>query len=267
MAKPPIQFFRQEDFPEIKKEPWVGKLFGKLNEMSRQTQYGIDGKLSVKENISGFWWKGNIGYYTLGQSQPPYLMQEPWQNLTLQTGWGNVSATYPASYCKDSSGRVYVRGSVTQGEVATIATLPVGYRPAQPKVKPVCLIGASSGGSTTYVRINTDGTIVLQTVGTLAVDIDLSFYAYSTATVNPQKNINNAVSGFPLYIKNEMAPTDVSAIFAGYGLDITDGTTVAIPATLGPVAWIPEGAAIKVTSIGGMVPGRCYSVKLLVLGE
>lgn len=55
MAFTPIQYFRKEDFPELRKESWAEKLFGKLNEFTRQTQYSLAGNLSVEQNLSGFY--------------------------------------------------------------------------------------------------------------------------------------------------------------------------------------------------------------------
>lgn len=63
MALPPIQYFRKEDFPEIASEGWSQRLFSKLNELARQTQYGIDNNLTVTQNLSGFWWEGLIGAF------------------------------------------------------------------------------------------------------------------------------------------------------------------------------------------------------------
>lgn len=64
MAFPPIQYFRKEDFPEIAGEAWAQRIFTKLNELARQAQYGIDNNLTVTENLSAFWWEGNIGAIT-----------------------------------------------------------------------------------------------------------------------------------------------------------------------------------------------------------
>jgi len=62
MALPPIQYFRKEDFADVK-ESWPDVLLPKLNELSRQATYGIAGNLSVSQNLLGFWWNGVIGNY------------------------------------------------------------------------------------------------------------------------------------------------------------------------------------------------------------
>jgi hypothetical protein len=62
MALPPIQYFRKEDFADVK-ESWPDILLPKLNELSRQATYGIAGNLSVSQNLLGFWWSGVVGNY------------------------------------------------------------------------------------------------------------------------------------------------------------------------------------------------------------
>jgi hypothetical protein len=64
MAVPPISYFRKEDFPELKDEPWAQRLFSRLNGMARQTQYGLDKNITVQDNLSAFWWTGIVGAYT-----------------------------------------------------------------------------------------------------------------------------------------------------------------------------------------------------------
>jgi len=150
MAKPPIQYFRKEDFPEIADKTWAIELFSKLNSLARQTQYGLSEQLSVQDNLLAFWWEGNVGYY-----------------------------------------------------------------------KPV-------------------------------------------TTIFPTKA--SAISAFPFNIPSKLKDAKTNAVICVAGTDITDSTTVPVPAALGPVAWAIQGDQIVISMIGGMSPGRCYNIRLLVLG-
>jgi hypothetical protein len=162
MAKPPIQYFRREDFAEVK-EPWVDKLLPKLNELARQLTYGVDGKLSVKENLSAFWWQGDIGN------------------------------------TKDYPGIIFP-------------------------------------------------------------------FVMNTVTL-PANRITPSVSAFPFNIPNQLTPNKVNAVIVAQAKDVTVGSTAATPALLGAVAWDTVENSIRVQGINGMLAGRCYNVRLLLIGE
>ena len=163
MAKPPNQFFRKEDFAEVK-EPWIDKLLPKLNELARQTTYGVDGKLSVKDNLSAFWWTGDVGNFT------------------------------------DSPGMIF----------------PFVPNPAIPAIA---------------------------------------------------KKNTPSIQAFPFSFANSITPAKVAAIMVAQASDVTNGSGASQPALLGGVAWIADGNKLTIQGINGMVAGRCYNVKLLVLGE
>jgi len=55
---------------------------------------------------------------------------EAWANIPLVNSWVDVAGGR-ANYYKDATGRVQLRGQVSGGTVATVATLPAGYRPTQ----------------------------------------------------------------------------------------------------------------------------------------
>jgi hypothetical protein len=162
MAKPPNQYFRKEDFAEVK-EPWIDKLLPKLNELARQTTYGVDGKLSVKDNLSAFWWEGDVGNF------------------------------------KDSAGVIFP---------FTVNSAPQ------------------------VIKKNTP-----------------------------------SIQAFPFSFANQLTPAKVAAIMVAQASDVTDGSQASQPALLGGVAWVSEGNKLTIYAINGMLPGRCYNVKLLVLGE
>ena len=171
MAKPPNQFFRKEDFAEVK-EPWIDKLLPKLNELARQTTYGVDGKLSVKDNLSAFWWTGDVGNFQDYETPP---------------------------------------GATKPGIVFPFAV--------NPKIEVI-------------VKKNTP-----------------------------------SIQAFPFSFANSISPAKVAAIMVAQASDVTNGSGASQPALLGGVAWIADGNKLIIQGINGMVAGRCYNVKLLVLGE
>lgn len=74
-------------------------------------------------------------------------------------GWQNVGGAYEtAGFYLDRAGVVHLRGSVRRvsGTVATILTLPAGYRP----VARENFAAYGNGGSAAGVAVNTDGTVV-----------------------------------------------------------------------------------------------------------
>lgn len=164
MAKPPNQYFRKEDFAEVK-EPWIDKLLPKLNELARQTTYGVDGKLSVKDNLSAFWWQGDVGNY---------------QRIDDQV------------------------------------IFPFAANPDIPTI---------------------------------------------------DRKVTQCIKAFPFTFPNQLSPAKVAGIFVAQAFDVTSGSQAPQPAFLGGVGWTTEGNKIIIQGINGMIDGRCYNVRLLVLGE
>lgn len=83
-----------------------------------------------------------------------------WCNLTLQTGWVWYSATgifATPQYTKSADGVVTLKGLITGG-TGTIATLPVGYRPAAR-----LLLEAPSNSASARVDIDASGNILFMT--------------------------------------------------------------------------------------------------------
>ena len=164
MALPPIQYFRKEDFPDLAKEKWTDSLFSKLNELSRQAQYGLDRNISISQNVAGFWWDGIVGAFD------PY-----------------PGVIYP---------------------FAEHAAIPV-----------ITVKGAT------------------------------------------------AIQGFPFTIQNKIVPKVIKGVFVAQAHDATDSTRQSLPAMVSGVAWEAQGDNVKIYGINGMVLGRVYKTKLLLLSE
>ncbi|WP_438432338.1 hypothetical protein [Gorillibacterium sp. sgz500922] len=86
-----------------------------------------------------------------------------WITPTLLNGWSNrgQGTDAPASYFRNSSGFVHLRGIVTGGISGTLYTLPSGYRPLY--AVQVLAMSVSSGGTliTGYITISPSGALFL----------------------------------------------------------------------------------------------------------
>ena len=76
----------------------------------------------------------SVGDVLADPTTPAWEWDGDWVDATLLNGWtngGSGGGYAPASYRKNAAGLVSVRGMVTGGSssVATIFTLPEGYRP------------------------------------------------------------------------------------------------------------------------------------------
>lgn len=80
-----------------------------------------------------------------------------------------------------------------------------------------------------------------------------------------------AIKGFPFIFKNEITPKRVKGVFVAQSFDVTNQGRAFLPAMLSGVAWEQNvdggGDVVKVYAINGMLPKRCYQIRLLVLSE
>lgn len=87
-----------------------------------------------------------------------------WQAATLVNGFSNAGAGYaPAAFYKDTFGRVFVRGRVSQGGTfapVTIFTLPAGFRPVYRHEFPTSAVYADSV-TRSVVTVETSGAVML----------------------------------------------------------------------------------------------------------
>jgi type II secretory pathway pseudopilin PulG len=127
-----------------------------------------------KPNVSNSWLSMQAMFYPSSTTAHPVA----WNNLTLLNGWVNydVNTYTTASYTKGADGIVSVRGLVKSGTTTTdtvIATLPVGYRPAQSVL-------ATADTNSTYGRvdIDTSGNIKFESGSNVWFSLDdINFYA------------------------------------------------------------------------------------------
>lgn len=104
-----------------------------------------------------------------------------WIKPSLLNNWTDrgVDGDFPTAYCKDSSGRVQVRGIVKGGTSNTnIFFLPQGYRPKGHVFVPLINYG-DNGLSTTYASVNGAGAVFIDGhAGNVWLSLDsISFHA------------------------------------------------------------------------------------------
>ena len=143
--------------------PWGGGTNIYNEKDNSPTYFGRDGG-------EGDWifHNGNVGIGTMpsagvklevdGNMKVTYIVQEPWQDLTLENSWVRFRNDHnPPQYFKDSQGIVHLRGLVKSGTGRSIATLPDGYRPSFKQI----YVGLTSPNASCRIDITNAGSIVL----------------------------------------------------------------------------------------------------------
>jgi hypothetical protein len=98
-----------------------------------------------------------------------------WTTLTLSNWSNSPGAPYAtASYLKDATGTVRLRGHVSQSSGTVIATLPSGYRPAADLA---FATGSVLTGAIAILNVKTDGTINHVSGATAQLAMNFSFPA------------------------------------------------------------------------------------------
>jgi hypothetical protein len=98
-------------------------------------------------------------------------------------------------------------------------------------------------------------------------------YPYTSNPAVPAVTIKNAtaIPAFPFQFENKISPRKINGIFVGQSFEVTNTDIRAFPAMAAGVAWAQEASegrdVVKVYGINGMVIGRAYFTRLLILGE
>ncbi len=108
------------------------------------------------------------------------IIQNPWQNITLQNGWSNYGGGYAtAQYYKDKEGVIHVKGLITGGTTAqgtVVFTLPAGYRPTERRIMSA-LTYSTTEGQVLRMDVLTNGDVII--FGTVAspfwINMEFSF--------------------------------------------------------------------------------------------
>jgi hypothetical protein len=106
--------------------------------------------------------------------------------------------------------------------------------------------------------------------GKVSADVVVAgiIYPFTAATIPAITNKTaSAVKGFPFDVLNTILPKTIKGVFVAQAYDITDQSTTPLPATLGSVAWESLADRVRISGILGMVTGRVYQLRLLLLSE
>jgi hypothetical protein len=102
----------------------------------------------------GFWIE-DIGPSIYNAAPPPVNTPGPWTSLALTGGWVTAGAPRATPACRLTGDVVDLRCAVKNGTGATLATLPVGFRPAYT----LDFIGRDAGGAMVFNVIGSTGEV------------------------------------------------------------------------------------------------------------
>lgn len=247
MKIPELPKLNKEDFPDADEN--FDKLSVWLNGTTEPLISALQGKLSFTDNI-------NAQVKEITVTVPPLQ----WTNVsTFVNGWnqyGNPNFG-PAGYRIDAYGMVHLRGLIASGTVPAAAfILPSGYRPASP---PYLLFTSQSSAGMSRVDIGSSGHVIIQAGSNVWSSLDnIRFLAQPPAPPLPWTG-----NDWPLTIKTSIngKPQGVLVLSA---IDTTDQGNIMVPGC--SPDWLPIGNDIKLRALHGLVPGRKYTVKLLIIG-
>ncbi|HCQ30141.1 MAG TPA: hypothetical protein DIU39_07635 [Flavobacteriales bacterium] len=109
------------------------------------------------------------------------IVQEPWQNVTLQNGWINYGTGYAApQFYKDKEGVIHVKGLIQNGTTApgtVLFNLPLGYRPSERRIVQTTTGGTSTPyGIASRVDILPNGDVIIQHTNIVTwINLEFSF--------------------------------------------------------------------------------------------
>ena len=93
-------------------------------------------------------------------------------------------------------------------------------------------------------------------------------YPFTPETIPPVTvKTATAIKAFPFEIPNAIHPKIIKGVLVAQSYDITDQTQASLPAMASGVAWEQQADRVKIFGINGMVTGRVYQLKLLLVSE
>jgi hypothetical protein len=248
MATPPTKLqVRKEDFPEtgIDSPEALEKLLRPLLNHSQSVSSALTGGLTFGQNM-------NAEIKDVNVTTPA----SAWIAPTLNAGWTNFgSNNEPAGYFLDSFGWVHIRGLVTHAGAGTVFTLPAAY---WPEYQVNLATAVSTGGTEGYGRLR-----VKHDTG----DVDIASGSPSTwgsiTCSYPSNGFTPGVlSCFPFSFTTKVVQPQ--GVFL---LKVTD--TSSSPATIAAqgLTWtLTTDGKVQVTNLPGLLLGKTYSLRMLVVG-
>lgn len=195
-----------------------------------------------------------------------FQMHDTWEKLSLLGGWSNADAATQGTCAvqKLEGGLVIFRGRIAGGSNGPVAQLSGAYAPAYT----VDHSYSGSLGSAAF-SVNSSGTLSVSGISS-SPTLPLSVVGY--------------VAGDPSALPNHAFPFKIAAslprggkvlgVFAIGVEDVTDGNVSGQEigsrnpvAVYGCPAWTADGSDIRIWDVPGLVSGRNYNVRFVVLGQ
>jgi hypothetical protein len=194
----------------------------------------------------------------------------PWTTATLASGWVKPNPAYAtAGYYKDFDGTVRLRGVISGGTYSNstpVFTLPASMAPASSRLFVVAQSSLTEGPG--LVEVRSDGGVYAPVVTSIqsgtSTFLSLDGIAFEAGSIAPPP----LGSPFPLYVDTTTLPSGPLSVFAVACTDYSSGS--AAPAPLPQVGWNADQLGgrnvVKVSYLAGLLPGRKYVVRLVVMG-
>lgn len=242
--------------------PFANQLIGALNPFLRETQTSLNGRLSPGTNLNS-----DIKEFTVTVPEPTWTTLQPYYGAGVSD---NATSTREGlRYLITPDGRIHIRGGVTVPATNpfNFVTLPEGlrfegittafiqYEETTPGPFTLIVTGTRADGLNGVLRKNSAATSLL---------LDFS-YRLDASSQKPNKVLPYSGTGWPITAKPDIYG-DTIAVIPLTAEDLTgDGTT---STSFGPVAWsYTSNKEIKITRIEGLLAGKTYKIRLLILGE
>lgn len=246
MAKLPVfDKVTQEDLSDAPKGKWLEALTTPLNDVLTTTKTTLSKNITFDKNV-------------LSETKEIDIdIPDAWQAMALVNGYANNAAPREQSaYTKHPDGTVEIRMSVTGGAgFATMATLPVGYRPQYD----IYATGVTGAALINRIQITSAGAIVDGT-GAGTADIHFRFLASDATPVPNSKfpvNFSTKMTSKPLYV----AIANVEDVTSSEPKKL--GCVMSCDWSYGQVNGKPN---IKINNICGLPYNRKYRIKFLIVG-
>lgn len=267
MAKPPYLNIRMEDYDALNEES-LKKLAITLDQFGKQVQNGFNSKLTIKENLDGFWHTAKLVVGASPYSAENYLGKIG-KDFNYNSNYYNAPGYHEISVSRNHN-VVMLMGDITTGTPAAdiVTVLPEVFRP-ELKVR--------ESGSTLLPAPALNWVMYVETTGEVRVTtatgnkvnngtISLNTQWLASSKYIPDYPFSKTLTkAFPFNIKNELNNNAAPAgVFVANSYEITNQSKK--PAGLGGVSYQHLGNSIQIDYIGGVTVGKAYEVTFLILG-
>lgn len=251
MKAPEFRPFVKEDFSEA---PWMDRLIRPLNSVLGQLRAGMDGGLTLGDNLNA-----EIKTIDIGGGRAAVAVGDDaaWRNVgeAGQPAWvtgTNVGAPYISTRFRRAGGIVHVQVAANATSGAVLFVLPEGYRPAAEIRWPCMILGAGAAHGSVAV----DGSVSVIWTGQAvsgvsfpADDVPAGVAASSAFPVKLSTTVSGKIAGV--------------LVLAAYSVS---GRSLTAVSGIGGVGWDQDGSTIILRGVTGLNPGATYRLTLAVIG-